>query len=131
METRGIPRNRVTVRRGQVQQNGDSVVNFTFTNSIGKNKNGICNISPSGQVTHFEIEDAKDRGRASFNQALDACPDEVARTMGVDRQNVRVQHGLDPGNGSSLVNYQVQDRSQRIRTGSCRVSPYGEIETIR
>jgi hypothetical protein len=42
-----------------------------------------------------------------------------------------VQHGVDPGNGSYLVNYQAQDRASRIRTGSCRVSAMGEIESFR
>ncbi len=131
METRGVARNRVTVRRGEVQRDGDSIVNFTFVNNMGRSKSGFCKVARNGQIIQFQIEGGQDRGRSSLNQALDSCQDEVARSLGIERNNVRVQHGLDPGNGSYLINYQAQDRTQRIRTGSCRVSAFGDVEAIR
>lgn len=129
--TRGVARNRVKVRRGAVQNDGGSTVNFTFVNAMGKSKTGFCNISGTGQITQFQVEGGTDLRRVSLNQALDVCQDEAAQRFGASRDNVRVQHGLDPGNGSYLINYQVMDRSQQIRAGSCRVSSVGEIENFQ
>ncbi len=131
VETRNVPRNRVTVRPGPVERDGDSIINFTFVNAMGRSKSGECSVSSTGQLIRFQVESGQDVRRASLNQALDACQDETARRFGVSRDNVRVQHGLDPGNGSYLVNYQVQDRTDRIRTGTCRVSSIGEVENFR
>lgn len=131
METRNVASNRVTVNRGNVQADGDNVINFSFRNPNGVTRNGQCIISGTGQIVQFQVARGPDARRISLNQALDSCQDETARTYGVARENVRVQHGLDPGNGSYLVNYQVQDRSQRIRTGSCRISATGETESFR
>jgi hypothetical protein len=38
---------------------------------------------------------------------------------------------VDPGNGSYLVNYQAQNRNQRIQAGACRVSAAGDVESFR
>jgi hypothetical protein len=131
METRNVAGNRVTVSRGEMQRDGDSVINFTFRNANGVARNGTCTVSRTGQIVDFEVERGRNANRASLNQALDACQDEAARRFGVQRDNVRVQHGIDPGNGSYLVNFQVPDRANRIRTGTCRISPTGEIENFR
>ena len=131
METRGIPRNRVNVKPVQIERDGDHIVEFSFINQMGRSKNGICKIAATGEIIQFEIERGQDVRRVSLSQALDVCQDETAQKFGVGRANVRVQHGLDPGNGSYLVNYQVMDRAQRIRTGTCRVSAMGEIENYR
>jgi hypothetical protein len=131
MQTRGVQRNRVSVRLGNVERDGDSTVQFSFTNGMGRTNSGFCNISGSGQITQFQMEGRQDRGRVSLNQALESCQDETARQLGVGRENVRVQHGMDPGNGSFLINYQAQDRGQRIRTGTCRISAIGELENFR
>lgn len=142
MQTRGAESNRVTVRPGTRQQNGESRVMFTLRNSNGNGKgrgnrnrnttstNGYCNISPTGQILEFQIEGAPGTGRVSWNQALEACQEEAGRSLGVPAQEIRVQHGRDPGNGSYLVNFQVQDKRQRIRTGTCSVSAAGDIESF-
>ena len=151
--TRNVRANQVRVKRGANQQDGDSIINFTFRNPNNVAKTGFCRISPTGQIVQFQIEgnDVNNRGvnrnnrnnnnasgifgnnynRVSWNQALNVCQEEVGRRLGVTASDVRVQHGLDPGNGNYLVNYQAQDRSRRIRTGACRVSPTGDIEEFR
>lgn len=160
-QSRNVSANRVQVRRGDTQQNGDSIVNFTFRNANNVTRRGFCNISSSGQILQFELERNNNRNnngnndyydnrnnnngnnnatsifgnngnnRTSWNQALNSCQAETARRLGIPEANIRVQHGLDPGNGDYLVNYQAQDRSNRIRTGYCRVSAWGEIEDFR
>ena len=131
LQTRGVQRNRVTVRMGKYDRDGDSTVNFSCTNGMGRSNTGFCDVSGAGQIVRFEMAGMGDRGRVSMNQALETCQDEAARQWGVARENVRVQHGVDPGNGSYLINYQAQDRGQRIRTGTCRVSAVGEMEAFR
>lgn len=131
VQTRNVQRGRVAVRMGKFERDGDSTVNFTFTNAMGRTKTGFCNVSRTGQIVQLQMEGGANQGRASLNQALDTCQDEAARQWGIGRENVRVQHGIDPGNGSYLINYQAQDRGQRIRTGTCRVSAIGEIEAFR
>jgi hypothetical protein len=157
VQTRNVRANRVQVSRGASQQNGDSLVNFTFRNANNVTKRGSCTISSTGQILQFELDgnnrnnrnnngNVNNNGnnnnatgifgnnsnsRASWNQALNSCQEEAARRLGVPSTDIRVQHGLDPGNGDYLVNYQAQDRSRRIRTGSCRVSATGEIEEFR
>ena len=88
-------------------------------------------MSGSGQILQFQVEQGNERRRASLNQALDTCQNETARRFGVSADSVRVQHGVDPGNGSYLVNYQAQQRNGRITTGACRVSPTGESEAFQ
>jgi len=132
IETRNVQGNRVTVRQqGGQQPDGDHRINFTFRNANGVSTNGFCDISGSGQILQFQVDGGLNANRTSWNQALNACQEEAARSVGVSIGDVRVQHGVDPGNGSYLVNYQAQDRTQRIRTGSCRVSAMGEIENFR
>ena len=131
MQTRGVRRGQVSVQMGKFQRDGDSTVNFNFKNGMGRSKSGFCNVSRTGQIVQLQMEGGANQGRASLNQALDTCQDEAARQWGVGRENVRVQHGIDPGNGSYLINYQAQDRGQRIRTGTCRVSAIGEMENFR
>ena len=164
MQTRNVAANRVQVRRGDTQQNGDSLVNFTFRNANNVQRRGSCNISSTGQILSFQLErnnsgnnngnydngnynNGNNNGnngnngsptgifgnnnRTSWNQALNSCQEETSRRLGVPSADIRVQHGLDPGNGDYLVNYQAQDRSRRIRTGYCRVSASGEIEDFR
>jgi len=170
IQTRNVNPNRVQVSRGNTQQNGDSIVNFTFRNANNVTRRGFCNISSSGQILQFELErnnngnnrdnnsnndyynNRNNNGnnnngnnnnatgifgnnnsnyRTSWNQALNSCQEETARRLGIPEADIRVQHGLDPGNGDYLVNYQAQDRSRRIRTGYCRVSAWGEIEDFR
>ncbi len=150
MQSRNVSANRVQVSRGAAQQNGDSMVNFTFRNANNVSRRGFCSISSTGQILRFELErnnngngngngngnrnrngNDNNNNRASWNQALNSCQDEAARRLGVPTADIRVQHGLDPGNGDYLVNYQAQDRSRRIRTGFCRVSSSGEIEDFR
>lgn len=131
IETRNVQDNRVTVRQSGQERNGDHRVSFTFRNNNGATKDGFCTISGAGQILQFQVEGGPNANRTSWNQALNACQQEVARRIGVAANDVRVQHGADPGNGSYLVNYQAQDRGLRIRTGSCRVSAMGEIESFR
>ena len=128
---RNVPLDRVRATPGEEQQDGDRRVNFTYVNPNGRSKSGFCNISGTGQILEFQVEQNAPNGRISWNQALELCQDEAAKTFNVDREKVRVQHGADPGNGSFLINYQAQDRSGRIRTGVCRVSAVGEIEELR
>jgi hypothetical protein len=148
VQTRNVRANRVQVSRGDAQQNGDTLVNFTFRNANNVSRRGFCTISSTGQILRFELERNNNgnnnrnnnatgifgnngNSRASFNQALDSCQSEVARRLGITSTDIRVQHGIDPGNGDYLVNYQAQDRLRRIRTGYCRVSATGEIEDFR
>jgi hypothetical protein len=128
---RNVPLNRVRATPSDEERDGDMRVNFTFVNPNGKTKSGYCKISGSGQVLEFQVEPNAPEGRVSWNQALNLCQREAAKTFGVAEENVRVQHGADPGNGSFLINYQAQDRGGRIRTGVCRVSAVGEIEEFR
>lgn len=133
VETRNLRANQVTVRRGTSQEqtnNGDSIINFSFRNGRGVTKNGFCNVSSTGQLVQYQMEGQGNGNRTSWNEALNICQEEAGRQLGVTPSDVRVQHGMDPGNGSYLVNYQVQDRTQRIRTGACRVSAMGEIENF-
>lgn len=130
-ETRNIPSNRISVQRGNVQPDGDSVINFTFRNANNVNRSGFCTVSATGQIVQFQMEGTPNANRASWNQALGVCQQEASRRLGVQADDIRVQHGLDPGSGSYLVNFQAQDRSGRIRVGSCRVSPVGDIENFR
>jgi hypothetical protein len=132
IETRNVQSNRVNVRyQGGQQGDGDHRISFTFRNANGLTKTGFCDISGTGQILQLQVEGSPNANRTSWNQALNSCQEEAARRNGVSVSDVRVQHGLDPGNGSYLINYQTQDRLQRIRTGSCRVSPMGEIEDFR
>ena len=128
---RSVPLNRVRATPATQEPDGDIRVNFTFVNSYGGSKSGFCKVSGSGQILEFQVEQNAQNGRASWNQALNTCQREAAKTFGVAEENVRVQHGTDPGNGSFLINYQAQDRAGRIRTGVCRVSAVGEIEEFR
>jgi hypothetical protein len=131
MATRSVPRSRVQVRPGQVQRDGDSTINFSFTNDAGRTKNGTCVVSGTGQILQLQMEQGPNVVRATLNQALNICQDEAARRFAVAPGDVRVQHGADPGNGSYLVNYQAQQRNGRIGTGVCRVSPTGELEAFQ
>ena len=106
----------------------DATIDFSYVNDAGRTKNGVCRISPTGQILDFQIERGPGAYRATLNQALDTCQDEAARRFGIAPGDVRVQHAADPGNGSYLVNYQAQMRNGRIGTGVCRVSPTGELE---
>jgi hypothetical protein len=128
---RNVPVLRVRATPGQQEPDGDLRVNFTFVNAYGGSKAGFCNISATGQILQFQVEEEAKNGRASWNQALDTCQREAAKTFGVGPDDVRVQHGADPGNGSFVINYQAKDRSGRIRTGVCRVSAVGDIEEFR
>lgn len=128
---RNMPVERVRATPGQQEPDGDLRVNFTFVNPYGRTKEGFCSISGSGQVLQFQVEEGERRARVSWNQSLDICQQEVSKSFGVARDDVRVQHGADPGNGSFLINYQARDRVGRIRTGVCRVSAVGDIEEIR
>lgn len=131
MESRNVPANRVTVRRGRVEPDGDSRVDFSFRNAKGVTKDGFCNVSSTGQLVQFQLEGGRNGTRTSWAQALTLCQDEASRNWGVSPGDVRVQHGLDPGNGSYLVNYQAMDRNQRIRTGTCRISATGDMDQFR
>src|SRR5207248_5011269 len=128
MTTRSIPRPRINVHAGRLERDGDATIDFSYVNDAGRTKNGVCRISPTGQILDFQIERGPGAYRATLNQALDTCQDEAARRFGIAPGDVRVQHAADPGNGSYLVNYQAQMRNGRIGTGVCRISPTGELE---
>jgi hypothetical protein len=128
---RNVPLNRVRATPAEREPDGDVVVNFTFVNAYGRTKSGFCKVSGTGQILELQVEQNAPNGRVSWNQALELCQQEAAKTFGIPVENVRVQHGADPGNGSFLINYQAQERIGRIRTGVCRVSAVGEIEEFR
>jgi hypothetical protein len=129
--TRNVDRSKVRVQPGAQSSDGSYAVNFSFVNAMGRTKNGVCSVSGSGQILQFQIEQGQEGGRASWNQALNTCQNETARRLGVTGDDVRVQHGADPGNGSYLVNYQARQKNGRIITGTCRVSPTGENEAFQ
>jgi len=125
--TLNVPQNRVRVQPGSQAPDGDFRVNFSLVNQRGRTTNGFCSVSMRGQLLQFQMDQGGQTDRVSWNHALNTCQEEVARRLGVATDNVRVQHGADPGNGSYFINFQAQQNNGRIRVGSCRVSPMGEI----
>jgi len=129
--TRNVPQNRVRVQPGSRTSDGSFTVNFSLVNQSGRTRNGSCSVSMNGQILQVQMEQGGEAARVSWNHALNTCQEEVARRLGVTTDNVRVQHGADPGNGSYFINYQAQQTNGRIRVGSCRVSPLGEVDAIQ
>ncbi len=127
-DTRHVARNAVSLQLGPPDERLMNM-RFSYVNGYGRTKSGTCSVSPQGEIVNFQIDE--DRPRITWNQALNSCQGEAARQFGVPEEDIRVQHGLDPGNGSYLINYQALARDGRIRTGSCRVSPFGEMEDFR
>jgi len=125
--TLNAPQNRVRVQPGSQAPDGDFTVKFSLVNQSGRTTNGFCSVSMNGQILEFQVEQGRDAARVSWNHALNTCQEEAARRLGATPDNVRVQHGADPGNGSYFINFQAQQNNGRIRVGSCRVSPMGEI----
>ena len=125
-------RSKVRVQPGSQSADCDYTFNVSFANKMGKTKNGFCSVSRSGQILQFQVEQANQGGRVSLNQALDTCQGETARHFGVSgNDDVRVQHGADPGNSSYLINHQARQKNGKITTGACRVSPIGENEAFQ
>lgn len=129
--TRNMSRSRVRVQPAPQSGDGNYAVNFSVVNDMGRTKNGFCSVSRSGQILRFQVDQGQEGGRASWNQALNTCQNETAIRLGVPDDDVRVQHGADPGNGSYLINFQAKQRNGRITTGTCRVSTTGENEAFQ
>lgn len=126
-----VPQNRVRMQSGLQAPDGDFTVKFSFVNQSGRTTNGFCSISMNGQILQFQMEQPGQADRVSWNHALNTCQEEVARRLRVATDNVRVQHGADPGNGSYFINFQARQNNGIIRVGSCRVSPMGEIVALQ
>jgi hypothetical protein len=83
--TRNIARSRVSVRMGQ--------------------QSNPAPYRATARLFNFHVEESAHVFRASLNQALNVCQDDVARRYGVT--------------------------GDRIGTGVCRISPTGESEDFR
>lgn len=129
--TLNIPQNRVRMQSGLQAPDGDFTVKFSLVNQSGRTTSGFCSVSMNGQILQFQMDQGGQADRVTWNHALNTCQEEVARRLGVSPDNVRVQHGTDPGNGSYFINFQAQLNNGRIRVGSCRVSPTGEIVALQ
>jgi hypothetical protein len=127
---RSVEPNSVSVRRASQGGSSDFDLDFTFNNRFGRTESGKCRVSRSGRLSNFSISGGGFNDRISPNQALTVCEEEVQRRLMVGNQDVRVQHGSDPGNGSYVINYQARKNNQ-IRSGQCLVSPSGTITDFR
>ena len=128
---RNVDPNSVAVRRASMGGGGrDYDLEFSFRNRFNANESGRCTVNQTGRLTNFSITGGGYNDRISANQALVVCEKEVQRRLMVDQQDVRVQHGMDPGNGNFMINWQAR-RFGQIRTGQCLVSPNGNIADFR
>jgi hypothetical protein len=128
---RSVDANSVSVRRAS-QGGGasDYDLEFSFRDRWNNTESGRCSVARSGRLTNFSISGGGFNDRISPNQALTACEQEVQRRLMVGNQDVRVQHGTDPGNGNYIINWQARSNNQ-IRSGQCLVSPTGKIADFR
>ena len=128
---RNVDPNGVSVRRAS-QGGGatDYDLEFTFRDRWNNTESGRCSVSRSGRLTNFNISGGGFNDRISPNQALTVCEKEVERRLSVGNQDVRVQHGTDPGNGNYIINWQAR-RNNQVRSGQCLVSPTGNIADFR
>lgn len=128
---RNVEPNSVSVRRASMGGNSsDYDLEFSFSNRWGGSESGRCQVSRSGRLTNFNISGGGRDQRISPNQALTTCEQEVQRRLSVGSNDVRVQHGADPGNGNYVINWQAR-RGGGIRSGQCLVSPSGSIADFR
>ena len=103
---------------------------FSMRGRYGNNESGTCQVSNTGRLTNFNISGGSQAQRISPNQALSTCEGEVQRRLMVGQNDVRVQHGADPGNGNYVINWQARQNG-RFRSGQCLVSPSGAISDFR
>jgi hypothetical protein len=87
-------------------------------------------VTRTGRLSNFNISSGDRSSRISPNEALSVCEQEVERRLMVGSNEVRVQHGMDPGNGSYTINWQARKNGQ-FRSGQCLVSPNGRITDFR
>ena len=127
---RGVEANSVSVQRNSQGGSGDYDLAFTFRNRWNNTESGRCLVSRSGRLVDFKITGGGFDERISPNQALTVCEQEVQQRLNVGEQDVRVQHGADPGNGSYQINWQAR-RNGQVRSGQCLVSPSGRISDFR
>lgn len=128
---RSVNANSVSVRRAS-QGGGasDYDLEFTFSDNWHNTESGRCSVSRSGRLTNFNSSGGGFNDRISPNQALTVCENEVERRLMVGDQEVRVQHGIDPGNGNYGINWQARKNGQ-VRSGQCVVNPSGQITDFR
>ena len=124
---RSVNPNDVSVRRSS---NQDFEMDFSFRN-YNNTVSGSCNVSTTGQLLNFRINGGGYNDHITMNQALTVCEKEVERRLSVGPNDVRVQHGVDPGNGSFTINYQGRRNNGTIATGVCTVSPNGQISNFQ
>lgn len=126
---RSIAPNNVSVERNG--GNGESPrgweLRFRANGNYGQNIEGNCTVSRSGQLLLFNVNGGSYNDRVSTGQAMEVCEREVERRLSVGRDDVRVQHGFDPGNGSFTINWQGRRNNGSVATGQCIVSPNGYI----
>jgi hypothetical protein len=129
---RSVDPNSVSVRRAsQGGSASDYDLEFSFRDRWNNTESGRCAVSRSGRLTNFNISGGSYNSRISPNQALTVCETEVQRRLSVGSGDVRVQHGMDPGNGSYTIDWQARRQGQGIRTGQCIVSPTGTMSDFR
>jgi hypothetical protein len=127
---RNVDANSVSVRRGSMGgSNSDFELEFSF-NSFGNSESGRCTVTQSGRLSNFNISGGDRNSRISSNESLTICQQEVERRLSVGPDEVRVQHGMDPGNGSYMINWQAR-KNRQFRSGQCVVGPNGRITDFR
>jgi hypothetical protein len=128
---RNVNANNVSVRRASMGgSSSDYDLEFNFRDNWNNTESGRCSVSKSGRLTNFNISGGGFNDRVSPNQALTTCEQEVERRLTVGSQDIRVQHGMDPGNGNYFINWQARKNGQ-IRSGQCTVNPSGQITDFR
>jgi hypothetical protein len=127
---RGVNPNSVSVMRASMGGSSDTELTFSFRDNWGNSENGRCTVTSSGRLSNFNISNGDRNSRISPNEALSVCEQEVERRLMVGRSEVRVQHGMDPGNSNYSINWQARKNGQ-FRSGQCLVSPNGRIADFR
>jgi hypothetical protein len=117
-------------RASQGGGSSDYDLQFSFRSQWGNSESGTCRVTRFGRLSNFNISSGDRNSRISPNEALTVCQQEVESRLMVGSSDVRVQHGMDPGNGSYLINWQARKYNQ-IRSGQCMVSPNGKISDFR
>ncbi|MBL0158204.1 MAG: hypothetical protein IPP47_14035 [Bryobacterales bacterium] len=128
---RNINPNSVSVQRASMGGRSDNYdLSFSFRSYSGNSESGTCSVTNTGRLSNFNINNGGYNSRVSPNEALSVCEREVERRLMVGSSEVRVQHGMDPGNSSYMINWQARKNGQ-FRSGQCMVGSNGQITDFR
>lgn len=130
ISNRNVGGNNMRMEPATQAPDGSYTVRFTVRGG-GPPRSGFCSVSPNGRILEFQMDRGRDNGRVSRDQAMRICQQEVARRQSMSPDDVRVQVNSESGDGRYLISFQARQNYGRNRSGSCRVSPSGQIEAIQ